>query len=156
LILLLAAGVLFCFFMPRANRNASSFGSFMNISPGWAAGWFFIPFANLWMPYQAMREIWQGSDPDRAFPRRPRPVSGLIKWWWGMYLAHNIGGWMVALASKGASRRRTSSTHPPSTWSTRCCRSSPRCWPLPPSAASRAARTNATSVPLRLALPVSA
>ena len=102
LILLLAAGVLFCFFMPRANRNASSFGSFMNISPGWAAGWFFIPFANLWMPYQAMREIWQGSDPDPSVPKAAAPVSGLIKWWWGMYLAHNIGGWMVALASKGA------------------------------------------------------
>ena len=28
----------------------------MTISAGWAIGWFFVPFANLVMPYQAMKE----------------------------------------------------------------------------------------------------
>src|SRR5690349_2245412 len=51
---MLAAGVLFCFFMPRANRNARAFGSLLTISPGWTVGWWFIPVACWWMPYQAM------------------------------------------------------------------------------------------------------
>lgn len=100
IVTLLVAAVFFCLFMPRANRNASGFGSLMGISPGWAAGWFFIPFANLWMPYQAMREIWQGSDPDPNARPALVQVPGLLKWWWGMYLLHNIGGWMVYAASK--------------------------------------------------------
>src|SRR5947207_9229050 len=43
--------VLFCVFMARANRNARAFGSPMSNTPGWSAGWFFIPFANWWKPY---------------------------------------------------------------------------------------------------------
>jgi hypothetical protein len=102
LLILLAGGALFCLFMPRANRNASRFGSLMSISPRWAAGWFFIPFANLWMPYQAMKEIWQGSDPDPNERPALVQVPGLLKWWWAMYLAHNVGGWVVYIASKDA------------------------------------------------------
>ena len=63
-LLVLAAIVLFCLFMPRANRNARAFGAPMSNSPGWAAGWFFVPVAFWWKPYYAMKEIWQGSDPD--------------------------------------------------------------------------------------------
>ena len=44
---LVLAVVLFCLFMPRANRNARAFGSLMTTSPGWAAGWFFVPIAEL-------------------------------------------------------------------------------------------------------------
>ena len=33
----------------------------MEVSPGWAVGWYFIPILNLWKPYQAFREIWAES-----------------------------------------------------------------------------------------------
>ena len=102
LVLLLVAGVLFCLFMPRANRTARAFGSMMSMSPRWAAGCFFVPIANMWLPYQAMKEIWQGSDPDPNERPPLVPVPGLIKWWWGMYLLHGIGGWTVYIASKDA------------------------------------------------------
>lgn len=30
------------------------------ITPGWSIGWFFVPIANLWMPYRALRQHWNG------------------------------------------------------------------------------------------------
>jgi hypothetical protein len=92
--------VFFCIFMVRANKNARSFGTPMSIRPGWAAGYFFVPLLSLWKPYQAMKEIWQGSDPDpnvHAFNVR---VSPLVGWWWGMYLAHNVCGRIVWQVNK--------------------------------------------------------
>ena len=87
--------VVFCMFMVRANRNARSFGSPMSITPGWAAGYFFVPILSLWKPYQAMKEIWQCSDPDpgaHAFTSRVTPMLG---WWWALYITHNIAGRVV-------------------------------------------------------------
>jgi len=104
LVLLVVAAVLFCLFMPRANRNARAFGSPMSITPGWAAGWFFVPFANLWKPYQAMKEIWQGSDPDPTVHPVLVPAPQLLRTWWGFYLLHNIGGQIVFQVSKGANQ----------------------------------------------------
>ena len=68
--------------MPRANRNARAFGAPLSNSPGWAAGWFFVPIAFWWKPYYAMKEIWQGSDPDPAVNPLQARVSALLPWWW--------------------------------------------------------------------------
>jgi hypothetical protein len=101
----LAAGILFCFFMPRANRNASAFGSLMTVSPGWTVGWWFIPIANMWMPYQAMKEIWQGSDPDPTVPMASVPAPAVMKWWWGVYLVHSFSGWAPVFAGAKGSKQ---------------------------------------------------
>jgi hypothetical protein len=54
--------VLFCIWIYRANSNARQLGATdMQFSPGWSVGWYFIPIANLWKPYQAMCEIWRAS-----------------------------------------------------------------------------------------------
>jgi hypothetical protein len=45
----------------RTNANAHSFSSDMSITPGWSIGWFFIPFANLVMPYLGVQETWRES-----------------------------------------------------------------------------------------------
>lgn len=46
----------------RASKNAASLmPDSKRITPGWAVGWYFIPFANLFKPYQAMRETWNSS-----------------------------------------------------------------------------------------------
>jgi hypothetical protein len=92
--------VWFCMFMVRANRNARSFGSPMSIRPGWAAGFFFVPIVMLWKPYQAMKEIWQGSDPDPNVSAFSAGVSSLIGWWWALYLLHNFGGRVVWQVNK--------------------------------------------------------
>jgi len=91
-LLSLTAIVLFCLFMPRANRNARWFRAPLSNSPGWSAGWFFIPIAQWWKPYAAMKEIWQGSDPDPSVAASQAPGSALISWWWVMYVVRTIGG----------------------------------------------------------------
>ena len=100
LLTLFVAGVAFCLFMPRANRNARAFGSLMSNTPGWAAGWFFVPVAGLWKPYYAMKEIWQGSNPDptvHAIGAGSGPAGPL--WWW-MFLICSFSGWIVAQSTK--------------------------------------------------------
>jgi hypothetical protein len=86
----IATVVLFCVFMPRANRNARWFRSPMSITAGWAAGYFFMPIVCLWMPYQAMKEIWQGSDPDPTVQAFTVRVPGLLPWWWGGFVAYGV------------------------------------------------------------------
>lgn len=93
--------VLFCLFMARANRNARAFGSPVSNTPGWAAGWFFVPVAFWWKPYEAMKEIWQGSDPDpRVYAWQSR-VSALLPWWWAAYLLRHLSSIVAHFIGKG-------------------------------------------------------
>ena len=58
----LISGVLILMWIYRANHNARALGAAnMDFTPGWSVGWYFIPIANLWKPYQAMKEIWKAS-----------------------------------------------------------------------------------------------
>lgn len=74
----------------RASVNAHALSDAMWISPGWSIGWYFVPIANLFKPFQAMREIWQVS----LVPRDPLsvPVPGLLRVWWGLWLLTNLLG----------------------------------------------------------------
>ena len=84
----IVAGVLTLMWIYRASANAHSMKTdAMDISPGWAVGWYFIPVASLWKPFQAMREIWNVSQ---------SPTSGtfdtpaILRWWWGLWIIDNI------------------------------------------------------------------
>jgi hypothetical protein len=60
----------------------------LTFTPGWAVGWWLIPIANLWKPFQTMRELWKASDGDEAWWRSPTwPVIG---WWWACWVVFNI------------------------------------------------------------------
>lgn len=96
----IVAVVCFCMFMVRANRNARSFGSPMSIRPGWAAGFFFVPIVCWWKPYQAMKEIWQGSDPDPNTHSFSVVVPSLIGWWWALWVVHTVGSRLISPAFK--------------------------------------------------------
>lgn len=68
------AVVFFCMFMFRANKNARALGAGgMQFTPGWTVGWFFVPFAHLWMPFKAASEVWRASD--------PRADTDDVAWW---------------------------------------------------------------------------
>jgi uncharacterized membrane protein len=58
-----------------------------SISPGWAVGWYFVPIANLWMPYRAMVEVAQRSQPVTTVT--PYLALG---WWWILWISTSIGG----------------------------------------------------------------
>ena len=59
----------------------------LRIRPGWAVGWWFIPFANFVMPCVAMVELDRRSTTDGS----PRSTSPLVGSWWATY----IGGSLV-------------------------------------------------------------
>lgn len=65
-----------------ANSNARQLGAQgMEFTPGWSVGWYFIPIANIWKPFLAMREIWKASHRPAAW--QSAPGSPLLGWWWG-------------------------------------------------------------------------
>jgi hypothetical protein len=63
-------------------------------SPGWAVGWWFIPFANLLKPFQVMKEIWRESDPayDEQLGFLPSATSApaIFGLWWATWILGNI------------------------------------------------------------------
>lgn len=80
--------ILFCVFSYRATRNLSIIGAKgMDYTPGWAVGWYFIPFANLFKPYGAMKDMWRGTHyPDDVFADTPK----LMPLWWLCWIVTNI------------------------------------------------------------------
>lgn len=89
---LLACVILFCMTVNRFNKNARALGSKgMEYSPGWTVGWFFIPIANLFKPYQAIRETYQASDPRTGdYDWRQSQIQAPLGWWWTAWIVSNI------------------------------------------------------------------
>ncbi|WP_424406700.1 DUF4328 domain-containing protein [Pasteurella sp. PK-2025] len=52
--------------------------------------YFFIPIANLFMPYKAMKETWLASESPEAWQKKPTPIT-LIVWWLVWLLRINLG-----------------------------------------------------------------
>jgi hypothetical protein len=70
----------------RASSNAHKLGAQgLRYTPRWAVGGYFIPLANLWMPYQVMKEIAQASRDPSAWQSRGWPRS--LPLWWFSWLA---------------------------------------------------------------------
>jgi Domain of unknown function (DUF4328) len=73
----------------RAHANLRALGAAnLSYSPGWAVGWWFIPFANIVMPYLTVRELWKASDPEAgAIEWRARGGAAILGFWWTGRLA---------------------------------------------------------------------
>ncbi len=83
----------------RKNLGAFRSGPF-RFSSAFAVWSFIIPFANFWLPYLVLQEIWKGSDPGLA-PFSPEPFwtrrgSPLVVAWWVVFLVNNLFGVAVA------------------------------------------------------------
>lgn len=90
----LLTAILFLVWVNRANKNARALGAQgMQFTPGWCVGWFFVPIMNLFKPFQAIREIFQASDP-AAGPTNwhLKGSSGVVGLWWGLWLIGNVLG----------------------------------------------------------------
>ena len=87
-----------------ANVNARAMGaSDMMVSPGWAAGWFFVPLMNLFMPFVMMRELWKASS--RPSDWQMEAASPAILGWWVLWIASGVFGvisFATALEKAGA------------------------------------------------------
>jgi hypothetical protein len=82
----IGAMVLVCVWTYRASSNAHQLGAQgLRYSPRWAVAGYFIPVGNLWMPYQAMKEILQASRNPAAWQSQGWPQS--LPVWWLLWLA---------------------------------------------------------------------
>jgi len=85
---LLASYVLVSLWTYRAMKNLHIVGEpHAEMKPGWAVGWYFIPFANLVKPFQGMTEIWRGSHHQAGEPEK---VASFVGWWWALWLISNV------------------------------------------------------------------
>lgn len=95
LIFLLVTYVVACFWIYNVACNARAFGAKgLQITPGWAVGWYFIPLMCLFKPFRAMEETWQASVSPSSWQAQKTPV--LLRLWWGAWLLTNLVGAIVS------------------------------------------------------------
>jgi hypothetical protein len=101
LVIYLTTVVVFLMWLYRAYGNLRAFNpwSRLQYSRGWALGSFFIPFANLIIPYRAVKEVWEKSvPPDEAMLSNPEPPAYFGVWWLFWLLAGFAGNASMRLS----------------------------------------------------------
>jgi hypothetical protein len=91
LLVFLVTGILWLVWQHRAQSNVrwlTAEGT--SFTPGWAVGWWFVPFANLVKPFQAVSELWRASVGGTSW--RDQPSSWVLGAWWFAWLAFNLSG----------------------------------------------------------------
>jgi len=75
----------------------------LRITPGWAVGWWFVPFANLGKPAVAMAELWRasGGEDETRGVWTTRRLPAVFAWWWGFWVAR-VACYFVANAATNA------------------------------------------------------
>jgi hypothetical protein len=96
------AAITFLMWLHRSYRNLPALGATeLRFSPGWAVGWWFVPFANFVQPVRVVTEVWQASQAAHGQNTRAgRRAIGtpLPMWlWWGLWV-----GSIVLLLALGA------------------------------------------------------
>jgi len=95
--------VLFLLWIHRAYGNLLLLGvqkQDLKYSPGWAVGWFFIPIANLVMPFLVVSEIWKASSPNLnpldSASWKARRTPRLLFIWWAFWIVSVLLGQVAA------------------------------------------------------------
>jgi hypothetical protein len=83
----------------RAYRAAQRLTSVrMAYTPGWAVGWWFIPFANLVQPYNIMKELWLAAKTqDSTVDWHGALASGKITAWWLLFIFTGLLQWLASV-----------------------------------------------------------
>jgi hypothetical protein len=89
-----ATVIVWCIWQHHTQANAVVLsGGGLRFTPGWAVGWWFIPIANLWKPFQSVRELWKAS---HGGGWQTIATWSLLGWWWATWL---LGSLNVQLGS---------------------------------------------------------
>lgn len=98
----LGTAIFFLMWIYRAHRNLRALGARdLKYSPGWAVGGFLVPFLNLVRPFQVVKEIWKGSEPETMAMRlgpsyQSTTRSAIVGWWWASVLLSAFVGNVAA------------------------------------------------------------
>ncbi len=98
----IGSAIPFLMWFHRAHRNLPALGNRrLEYTPGWAVGAWFVPILNLFRPYQIMREVWKGSDPENLQTSYPGGAGGsaMVGWWWALFIVMGVSGNMTNINS---------------------------------------------------------
>lgn len=94
LILFIITAIVFLNWIARVSRNLRALGvTHQRFSPGWAVGWWFIPFMSLVRPYQVMKEISEGSYANPSYEigsSQSTIVTPILGWWWAAWIIGSV------------------------------------------------------------------
>lgn len=94
LLVFVIGGIVFFVWLHRAVANVHALGARgFSSGPAMAIAWYFVPVANLGMPYVTMRDTWKASTDPRDW--EAAASSPAIGWWWFFWLVGNIAGIVV-------------------------------------------------------------
>lgn len=86
LVLFFLTGAAWLLWQHRAHSNLKVSG--LQFTPGWAVGWWFVPFASLIKPYQAVKELRQASS---GRPDWSHSVGwSVLGRWWATWVALSV------------------------------------------------------------------
>jgi uncharacterized membrane protein len=85
ILVLIVTGIVFLRWVHQACRALTLVGTGVTrFTPGWAVGYWFVPFVNLVRPYQILKDIWQRSNCRNALASmEAEPVPKILGLWWG-------------------------------------------------------------------------
>jgi hypothetical protein len=72
----------------RLNANGHLLSDEVRISPRWNVGWFFVPLANLFKPFEGLAQTWRASQVWKTDAASDVPT--VMRWWWGFWLVYTI------------------------------------------------------------------
>ncbi len=84
----IASGVLILMWIYRSSYNTSIKARYMEFTPGWSVGWYFVPIMMIWKPFQAMKEIWRNTAEQAGDSSDSWEV--LLGVWWFLWIAGNL------------------------------------------------------------------
>ncbi len=76
--------ITFLMWLHLAVRQAAALEIDVGVTPGWAVGYWFIPFANLVRPYNTIRNLLSGLEGEAAVG------SAHVGLWWGVWIGGNV------------------------------------------------------------------
>ncbi|MCM2387495.1 DUF4328 domain-containing protein [Streptomyces albipurpureus] len=83
--------ILFIMWFHRMRRNAGAFApEQFRRGPGWAIGAWFIPLAQVWLPFRIAIDIWSASAPSQADGKPVKATFWPVFAWWGLFLLSNL------------------------------------------------------------------
>jgi hypothetical protein len=106
-VLILMTGVAWLMWQHRAHVNvrnaAGGGGGSLSFTLAWGIGCWFVPFANLVLPYRAVAELARESrpGPGPTGDRTGRATPAVIPAWWAAWILASILGWISARMTIG-------------------------------------------------------
>lgn len=99
LVPLVVCAILFITWLFQAHRSDRLDPARFTRSSGWAIGAWFVPFVNLWFPYQVVSDLRRGGERTSSAPTPSVWVQAL---WWASFLAMSLTARATGLRYRGA------------------------------------------------------